>query len=173
MTQWRPRTGLTMTQFKFKRDLIRLLAAFGLPPDALYESQPHIQVASAQNAHPKTRLKTERDDADDQALAEQTERLALWQRVNTAVYWHLVPAIVIDGPHFLEDSAVLDSYTSGQLANGRGLALWALAFADVSEFSAQLLIANELAGVKVKPDATLAQLAVHLQKMNRSAQNGC
>ena len=43
VTKWRPRTGLTMTQFKFKRDLTRLLAAFGLPPGALDEEQPQIQ----------------------------------------------------------------------------------------------------------------------------------
>ena len=47
ITKWRPRTGLTLTQFKFRRDLTRLLAAFGLQPEALYEEQPTLRCTQA------------------------------------------------------------------------------------------------------------------------------
>jgi len=30
-----------MTQFKFKRDVLRLFASFGLTPEAIHEEQPH------------------------------------------------------------------------------------------------------------------------------------
>ena len=168
LTKWRPRTGLTMTQFKWRRDVNRLLAAFGLQPSAVLEEQPQIHVASPPSrTYPNTRIKTESDAADEQLVADQTDKVARWQRVNTAIYWHVLPSIEIDGAHFLDDSATVDSYSSGQLANGRGLVQWALGFVDVSEFAAQLLISNELGSVKLKADATLAQLAVHLQKMQQ------
>ena len=168
MTKWRPRTGLTMTQFKFKRDLHRLLAAFGLTPAALEEEPPQIYVNS--RSRPNRRNATADDDTDDDAtsVAAQTSQLTRWQRVNTAIYWHLVPAIEIDGTHYLEDTATIDSFVSGQLANGRGLARWACGFVDVSEFSAQLLLANELGTVKLAGDARLSQLLVHPSKMHQS-----
>ena len=44
--------------------------------------------------------------AEALGVEAQQEQLAAWQRVNTALYWHLVPAIDIDGPYYTQEQRV-------------------------------------------------------------------
>ena len=162
-----PRDGLTMGRHKFQRDALALLAAFGLPPEAVNEGAPAIHVSPSSSSH-NTRGSTG-DPAGDagESLGSQQARLEAWQRVNTALYWHLLPAIDLDGPHYFEDSASVDSFVSGQRASGRKLLRWALAFGDVSSFPAQLALSVALAHVRVAASVSLAQLAAHLNKVGQ------
>lgn len=155
----RPRDGLTMDRHKFKRDAFALLAAFGLAPAALDEDAPPILISAVSTSAATRKVTHATDDrVAPAALQEQQDALAAWQRVNTALYWHLVPAIDIDGPFYLQDSSHIDSLVSGQRASGRKLLRWALSFGDVSGFSAQLALSIALAQVRVAPGATLSQL---------------
>jgi hypothetical protein len=158
----RPRDGLTMDRHKFQRDAAALMAAFGLPPEAVHDNAPTIRVSPSSASRNNARGATA---SDVPSLQSQLGRLAAWQCVNTALYWHLLPAIDLDGPHYLEDTATVDSFVSGQRASGRKLLRWALGFGDVSSFAAQLALSVALAQARVSATVSLAQLAAHLNKM--------
>ena len=160
--RWRPRSGLTMAQHQFRRGAMQLFAAFGLAPAEADSSPPTI----ALDASPHTRRSAAMRPADAD-VRPQAAVLERWQRVNTAIYWHLLPAVDISGPHYLDDLAAVDSLVSGQLADGRGLLRWALSFVDLSSFEAQLALSNALGSVRLAPDASLVQLAAHLQKLSQ------
>ena len=100
-------------------------------------------------------------------VAAQTAALHHWQRVNTALYWHIVPAVDITGPQYLEDLAHIDSFVSGQQADARGLLVWLFRFVDLSGIDAQLALSNALVTVKLGDGATLAQLASHVHKLQQ------
>ena len=140
VARWRPRSGLTVQHHQFKRGVVQLFAAFGLAPEAMQEQAPSIRV------HPHSSSSSASADKAGgvDAVAEQTAALHAWQRVNTALYWHLVPAIDITGAHCLEDLAFIDSLVSGQQADGRGLLVWAFGFVDLSGFDAQLALSTAL-----------------------------
>ena len=158
----RPRDGLTMDRHKFQRDAAALMAAFGLPPEAINDNAPTIRVSPSSASRNNARGATA---SDLPSLQSQLGHLAAWQRVNTALYWHLLPAIDLDGPHYLEDTATVNSFVSGQRASGRKLLRWALGFGDVSSFAAQLALSVALAQARVSATVSLAQLAAHLNKM--------
>ena len=141
----RPRDGLTMGRHKFQRDALALLAAFGLPPEAVNEDAPATHV-SPSSASRNTGGGAAAGDVP--SLQSQQDHLTAWQRVNTVLYWHLLPAIDLDGPHHLEDSAIVDSFVSGQRASGRKLLRWALDFGDISSFTAQLALSVALVQVR-------------------------
>ena len=124
----RPRDGLTMDRHKFQRDAAALMAAFGLPPEAVHDNAPTIRVSPSSASRNNARGAAA---SDLPSLQSQLGHLAAWQRVNTALYWHLLPAIDLDGPHYLEDTATVNSFVSGQRASGRKLLRWALGFGDV------------------------------------------
>ena len=44
-----------------------------------------------------------------------------WQRVNTAIYWHVVPSLIIDGVHERADLSIVDTLVKGHRAHGRAL----------------------------------------------------
>ena len=163
----RPRDGLTMGRHKFQRDALALLAAFGLPPEAVNEEPPAIRVSPSSSSSASRNNSVGAAAGDVPSLQAQQDHLAAWQRVNTALYWHLLPAIDLDGPHYLEDSALVDSFVSGQRASGRKLLRWALDFGDVSSFSAQLALSVAVAQVRVTATVTLSQLAAHLHKVHQ------
>ena len=142
IARWRPRSGLTVQHHHFKRGVVQLFAAFGLAPEAMQEKAPAIRI------HPHS--SSEPDGSGGSAtVAAQTAALNTWQRINTAMYWHIVPAIDITGPDYLEDLAFIDSFASGQQADARGLLAWVFGFVDLSGFDAQLALSNALGTVKL------------------------
>ena len=164
VARWRPRSGLTVQHHHFKRGVVQLFAAFGLAPEAMQDKAPTISVSPRSSSSSQD---APGDDAAGTAVAAQTAALSAWQRVNTALYWHIVPAVDITGPHYLEDLAALDSFAHGQQADARGLLVWVFSFVDLSGFEPQLALSNALGAVKLAGDATLAQLASHLHKLQQ------
>ena len=75
--------------------------------------------------------------AGEQAWAQYEAALDRWQRVNTAIYWHVVPSLVLTGVHERGDTQIIDSLVKGHRAHGRALVLWALKHADMSDLGVQ------------------------------------
>ena len=163
IARWRPRSGLTMQHHHFKRGVVQLFAAFGLAPEAMQEKAPTIRI----NPHSSDSAAGKPGGDVPDVVAAQTAALHHWQRVNTALYWHIVPAVDIAGPQYLEDLAHIDSFVSGQQADARGLLVWLFRFVDLSGFDAQLALSNALGTVKLGDGATLAQLASHVHKLQQ------
>ena len=131
-----------MQHHHFKCGVVQLFAAFGLAPEAMQEKAPTIHV----NPHSSDSAAGKAGGAVPDVVAAQTAALHRWQRVNTAMYWHIVPAVDITGPQYLEDLARIDSFVSGQQADSRGLLVWLFGFVDLSGFDAQLALSNALCG---------------------------
>ena len=105
--KFKPRDGLTMDRHKFQRDVLALLAAFSLPPEAV-KSAPAIHVSPSSASRNATGGAA--GGGGERPLQAQQDALASWQRVNTASYRHLLPAVDVDGPHYIEDTAIFDSF---------------------------------------------------------------
>ena len=162
--RWRVRSGLTAQHHQFKRGVVQLFAAYGLAPEALHDRAPSIRIISPAS---QAVLDGSRDGVTTATVADQKAELNAWLRINTAMYWHILPALDISGPQYLEDLASIDSYASGQQADARGLLMWAFGLVDLSGFEPQLALSNALGSVKLAGDATLAQLASHLHKLQQ------
>ena len=128
MHKWRPRSGRNADYKKWERSLRELLAAFACTESMLAAGPPQVDSSS----HDAMTLRSgEKIEVDTTAHELQTAALVEWQSVNTALYWHVKPSLLIDGPDFERDARKTDLY-SGRLANGWKLIEWARGHADVS-----------------------------------------
>ena len=86
---WRARDGRGPAYDKWWRAVQSLLNAFDITVDRLGEQPPAI--ASSAQASIITRAKDEEDAraAEEQRSQEHARALDIWQRYNTAVYWHV------------------------------------------------------------------------------------
>ena len=160
---WRARDGRGPAYDKWWRAVQSLLNAFDITVDRLGEHPP-ANPSSAQ-ASIVTRAKDEEDAraAEEQRSQEHARALDTWQRYNTAVYWHVLPSIIIDGVHERSDLATIDSLVKGQRAHGRALIQWALTHVDMSGLSKQSQLYAAVYGARIRDGATLSQLLVQLQ----------
>ena len=80
-----------------------------------------------------------------------------------ALFWHICPALLIDGVAHRKDSRKIASLTNKQLANGRALLLWVLHWTDASSRSAQLTLQTKMLSYALPVDATRVKLSPHMQ----------
>ena len=89
ITPWAPRTGRTSAYHQWRRDVGRLLASFSLSWEDMQQDAPIAITTSIKSESGATT----RARATDDAL-----RTEAWQRVNTALYWHVEPSLRLVGP---------------------------------------------------------------------------
>ena len=153
VAKWRVRDGRTLAFEACWRDLRALLAAFGITEAQLTEEPPEpFDKASS--------IVTRQGDEEKavEAARAQEQQIDLWHSINTAIYWHALPALVLTGVHQPADERLVASYVNGQRAHGRALIRWALQHADMSGQEKQAELVLRIAGSRVRPEATLAQL---------------
>ena len=95
----------------------------------------------------------------------EIKNLEHWQRVNTAIYWHLRPSIDIEGPDYLMNLRKIESLYNMDLADGRELARWALRAVDVTSKTLQLKLHRGLLKASLPEGASATQLKAHAQKL--------
>ena len=129
---WAPRSGHGRSYLKWWDAVKKLLAAFRLTPDALNEHPPLEFNASSFDSSVSF------GDSPSYVAYEPRvvtpEQREAWINVNTAIHWHVVPSLNIDGAHYLQDSRMLDTFwNEHQQADGRGLINWALTFISAAD----------------------------------------
>ena len=156
--RWEPRTGYNEDYIKWKLDVDQLAHALGMDPLTLFSEQgpPQINTATSGLAT-RSSSKGLTDEVTDEHRRVATE----WLTANTSFYWHLRPSIIIDGPHFVEDTSRFNRLVNARLADGRGLFRWAAAKADVTSVENQGKIVTALNTTKLKAGSTCAQINVH------------
>ena len=117
--KWAPRSGRTTQYDKWYSGLCKLLAALGVQESFLYSSPPP-QPDSVSDTRAQRAAKHNRDH---------------WQSISTALYWHVLPSLILDDLHWKRDNAYFDTLYSQHLADGISLVKWALKFVDLSRRS--------------------------------------
>ena len=87
----------------WEKDVVLLAAAFGILKEGLLESAPTLASFQSQLQVAGTRATAAKIEVDFNAA------LARWQAVNTAIYWHVLASLKIEGAHFLSDMRAVDS----------------------------------------------------------------
>ena len=88
-----------MQYVKWELDVALLAAAFGISKEHIVSGVPTLSAYQDMVKHrPGTR--TEARAIEVQYVEYRTK----WQVINTAIYWHVRPSLVIDGVHFLADA---------------------------------------------------------------------
>ena len=111
--KWRPRDGRNRAFLHWLEDVERVLAAFCLRIDCVNEEPPPASsYSSSLTASSISHVADATRAAAARAKGEQPEdaRRRAWQRVNTSLYWHILPSILIDGPMEVQDSRLLASF---------------------------------------------------------------
>ena len=166
--KWRPRDGRNRAFLHWLEDIERVLAAFCLRIDCVNEEPPPASsYSSSLTASSISHVADATRAAAARAKGEQPEdaRRRAWQRVNTSLYWHILPSILIDGPMEVQDSRLLASFYDKHLANGRKLLRWALQFVCVASKSAQLKLRQALSCMALPPGSDRARLGAHYQRV--------
>lgn len=91
----------------------------------------------------------------------------MYQAVNTAIFWHLLPSLDLSGPHCLHDERFVDSLVLRKLADGQRLCSSGATatFVDASAKSVQKALRQTVGATVLKPGSTRAHLNVHAEKL--------
>ena len=163
--KWRARAGRGESYDRWWRAVQQLLNALDVTVQQLGDEPPPMPPSV------KSQIVTRQEDesaaraAGELAWQQYEAALDHWQRVNTAIYWHVVPSLDLSGVHERGDTEVIDSLVKGHRAHGRALVLWALKHADMSDLGVQSRLFAAVHGSRLQDGATLTQLLVHLQHM--------
>ena len=127
---WQPRAGRDENLPRWKAGVRRLHAAFGVTES---------QLAHAVQYFSNLRYGAISLDIDEPGLHASIERAAAldeqwgaWQRINTAIYWHILPSVEVSTAHAQHDQRVLNTLHKGHLADGVGLLAWLTSFVEAS-----------------------------------------
>jgi hypothetical protein len=115
---WCPRSGRDQQYPKWEAGVRRLLYAFGVDEAELRSGMERVahllQGANGiSGGASATRLSAKEAAALD-------EECASWQRVNTALFWHVLPSLNVDTEHHLRDTRKIDTLYERKLADGLG-----------------------------------------------------
>ena len=164
--RWAPRAGFNMEHQRFTIGLRRLGKAFGLPADWINQEPPPTPHLLELRAMP---LKTRQGEtgAAKRVLAQEEVRvLDAWRAVNTAIYFHVEPAIDVEGTFFLRDTEEIDAFVSEDgVADGRGVVRWALGKVDTTSKVQQRALNRTLGQRKLDANATRAQFTAHYDRL--------
>jgi hypothetical protein len=175
ISSYKPRRGRDgLTYERWRQDVRNLVSAFGLAEADLLEDGPPSFANFARSASVSSPLVgkrlsyTEYDaDGDDAALrAAYDAALARWYAVNTAIYWHVLPSLMIDDAYYLTDRCALNDLCNGTVADGRGLLRWAAQWGDVSSPDEQKRLIRRLGESRLRTTgATRAILSSHAESL--------
>jgi hypothetical protein len=96
-----------------------------------------------------------RADQDAATAAED------WFIINTAIYWHVLPSLILDGVDKRRDQEYIDTLVRGLRAHGRGLVTWADSKAKTTGIDMQTKLILKVQTSKLKEQASLVQLKQH------------
>ena len=90
-----------------------------------------------------------------------------WQADSTTIYFHVLPALIVDGLYQKQDQEYIDSLwnPATSIANGRELCLWALKKASVDNIEAQTQLRRTVGDARLKAGATRAALEVFMMHL--------
>ena len=117
LPSWHVHSGRTMQYHKWSAGIDELVAAFGLTAAELNENPPICTTPLPRSAR-MSKSEVARLTAEHLAQLDVRER---WVRINTALYWHVLPSLSFDGPDYLKDHRYLVSLVSVDQADGRAL----------------------------------------------------
>lgn len=154
ITPWAPRSGRGPVYHQWNRDIGRLLAAFSLTWDDIQHDAPQ-----------PTNAKLEASLTRSRAAADVLE-LESWQRVNTALYWHVEPSLLLTGPDKARDERFIDANIVKQLAHGRAIIRWALSFASTDSLEQQTKLSADVGAARLKVGATWSEVDLFVQYLH-------
>ena len=158
---WKPASGRNRDYHEFRRGVVQLANALGLSESQLSDAAPTIETLLRQSSVIVTR--------SEDKLALEAERVRCegiieqWQRVNTVLYWHMLPAILLEGASLRRHRRHLDSLVKGPKAAGRHLLAWCEKQADVSGRVQQSDLLRTISGCKLRETASVNQLVSHIE----------
>ena len=152
ITPWAPRSGRGPVYHQWCRDVGRLLAAFSLTWEDIHSDTPIASIAK-EEAGASTRSR-----AANEAL--QVEQ---WQRINTALYWHVEPSLLLVGPDKARDERFIDANVVKHLAHGRAIIRWALAFASTDSLEQQTKLSADVGAARLKVGASWSEVDLFVQ----------
>ena len=103
--QWRVRDGRGLKYEKWWRAVQSLLNAFDITVERLGEQPPVNPSIATASIITRSKDEEEARAAEEQRSLEHAHALDVWQRYNTAVYWHVLPSLIVDGVHERSDLA--------------------------------------------------------------------
>ena len=163
---WAVRSGRTMAYHSWLSGVDQLLAALGLTRASIGESPPEIPTLEHLQALGGTRGTRAAYNRAVQERLRSIDVFDAWQRVNTALYWHLRPSLKLAGSDALDDQRFIDTLYRLGVADGRTLLTWALGMVKYDGRDAQINLLRALTTVELRPTATCAQLKVHAMEMH-------
>ena len=113
--QWILRSGRNEQFDNWHRHALGMFAAWNINKQQIYETSPTLPATPQQPTR-------EAKSTHDALVAQIWEE---WRQINTAIYWHLVPSLVVQGVERTTDLEIIDSYVQGKYASGRALFGWA------------------------------------------------
>ena len=160
ITSWSPRSGRNDNYHMFVINLDQLLSALGADSNFLDAPQPNVptQPPLTRNSHSDT-------------INEATDALMTWQRINTSLYYHVSPALMLEGVHKLDDARLIAKLAKGQLADGQSLLKWAFSHVDLTTEKAQAALARTLMDASLRKGANLCQLRDFLRSLHEHWSN--
>ena len=165
ITKWAARSGRTAAHLQWWSGVRQLLAALSLTEDQIDEHPPSVPaIDTLITGYGGGVTRSARARAVRERMAA-IDALEAWQRVNTALYWHLRPSLLLTGPDALNDTRYFDTLFQLDVADGRALLRWALDGVRFDARDCQINLLRALTTVRIKPTATRAQLKVHAQEM--------
>ena len=103
LPRWAPRSGFTMEYQRQTIGLRRLGKAFGLAADWIHDKPPLTPRLNELNAMPVRARNGEAAEAKRTLAAQEVHKLDAWRAVNTAIYFHVEPAIDVKGTFYMRD----------------------------------------------------------------------
>ena len=109
--RWRFRSGRGPSFDAWWRAVRRLLQSFGADPDDLHEQCP-VMPSKLNSSNFVTRSSDEEGVVAERLMWDRL--IDRWQRINTALYWHVDPSLEYSGYQAPDDREVADGYVKGQ-----------------------------------------------------------
>ena len=110
--------------------------------------QQDTPIASNAGIKPETGAVTRARATDDVLRTEA------WQRVNTALYWHVEPSLLLVGPDRARDERIMDANLNKHLAHGRAIICWACSFANTDSLEQQAKLTADVGAACLKAGST-------------------
>ena len=144
--KWKPSDGYNSKHLQWARQLKQLARANGILPNKLEEKPP-----------PQLSAVATRTTATDPQVQQQLQRRDDWLLRNSALYWDVLLSLDLDGPDAAAHQRAVDDFVEEELADGRGLVRWAMAFANLGTEARQSKLLLDFLQMKLKEGSTCEQ----------------
>ena len=149
---WRCRNGRGPDFDKWEFNIHQLCEALG-EPDILSMPVPLIATPSQLTRESQAHVQ------------RQAAELARYQRIITALHYHVLPSLDLSGSSELHDQRILQKHVSRGKADGVATVAWALQFADVSGIDKQAELLDNFRKLQLSSAASCVDLHKHVNKL--------